>query len=143
MSTDYLLSIAHGVIVMKKDLALLSFFAQFSESDADMDIFFDDAATLYEIEVPIQEALAKAFGDEIAVDFSFDQISGSIEESLVFYAPSTFRSLTMNDGDSYPAFNVNKNLQPISAENKALLALVDALGFDESEIGPVVWGSIL
>lgn len=143
MSTDYLLSIAHGVIVTKNDMTLLSFFAQFSESDADMDVFFDDDATLRDVEVPIQEALGKAFGEDIAMDFSFDQISGSIEESLVFFAPSTFQSLTMRDGNSFPAFNVNKSLRPTSEENKALLGLVDALGFDEAEIGPAIWGSIL
>lgn len=143
MSTDYLLSIAHGVIVTKNDMTLLSFFAQFSESDADMDVFFDDDATLRDVEVPIQEALGKAFGEDIAMDFSFDQISGSIEESLVFFAPSTFQSLTMRDGNSFPAFNVNKSLRPTSEENKALLGLVDALGFDEAEIGPAIWGSII
>jgi len=141
MSTDYLLSIAHGVIVTKKDMTLLSFFAQFAEDT--MDVFFDDDATLRDVEVPIQEALEKAFGEHIAVDFSFDQISGSIEESLVFFAPSTFRTLTMRDGNSFPAFNVNQNIRPTPEENKALLALVDALGFDESEIGPAIWGSII
>lgn len=141
MSVDYTLDIAYGVIATKKDLTTLSFLPLAAGENPE--VFFGNDTTMYDVFYTVERLLNKVLGEAIAVDISFDQICGNIEESLIFYAPSTLRNLMMEGGDDFPAFNVTRSIVPTLEEEKTLKSLAESLGIDESEAAPVVWGSVL
>jgi hypothetical protein len=141
MSIHYSLSIATGIVVKKEHLRYLSFMPIAAHEDPD--IFFDEDATLSECFDTVQSLLGQVLGDDIAVDLSFDQWSGSFEESIVFYAPSTYRHLDMREGNSFAAFSVNSGPVCSTTERAVLSSVADVVGVGSDNIGNIIWGSII